>query len=287
MITTIKDPGQTTVGTILDRIEAAVKEGGAVAVAETCLPVLAREAGCCPDGDGNFVFGAPAASAMRCGWVERGLSVLLLAVLSPVFAVVAGLVLLFEGRPVIFRQERYGCDGVPFTVFKFRTMVRRSESLHGRLQQKLGQEGHLFKLARDPRVTRLGGFLRRSFLDELPQLLNVAKGEMRFIGPRPLPASDQGHYTRPCHALRLKGMPGITGLWQVAGRNERTFDEMCLLDCYYLCHRSLAFDLHLIMRTVRVMFKEVCLKREPQCGGEQPSDVAGAGRGGQHRDGNP
>ena len=91
-------------------------------------------------------------------------------------------------------------------------------------------------------------------VDELPQLVNVARGEMRFIGPRPLPASDQRHYTRPCHELRLKGVPGMTGLWQVAGRNERMFEEMCLLDYCYLCNRSAALDLRIIGRTLGLIF---------------------------------
>jgi len=256
------------VGDVLAFIDVAVREGGAAAVPCAFLPVLTNEAQCRPDGEGNFVFGAPAASAMRCGWAERALACLLLVLLLPVFSAVGALVLLFEGRPVVFRQERYGRGGVAFTVFKFRTMMRRSERLHDKLQRKLGQEDRLFKLERDPRVTRLGGFLRRTFLDELPQLLNVARGEMRFIGPRPLPASDQAHYTCPYHALRLKGMPGMTGLWQVAGRNARTFDEMCLLDYYYLCNRSLAFDLRLIGRTVGMMLKEIGLKRGAQRGRE-------------------
>ncbi len=275
-----KTTGAATLGDVLSFIEMATKEKVAATVPASCLPVLTQEAGCSPKAEGCFVFGAPVASVKRCGWAERAMAFLLLLFFTPLFAIVAGLVLIFEGRPVLFRQERYGLDGVPFTVFKFRTMIRRSEHLHLKLQKKLGQGDRLFKLEHDPRVTRLGGFLRRTFLDELPQLMNVARGEMRFIGPRPLPASDQGHYTRPYHAQRLQGMPGITGLWQVAGRNERTFDEMCLLDCYYLCNRSIAFDLWLVGRTVRVILKEVCLKREAQRGGEQPSGVEGAGREG-------
>ena len=239
---------------------------------------MTREARCKPDAEGFFVFGVPAASVKRCGGAERVLAILVLLLLLPLFVIVAVLVLFFEGRPVIFRQERYGREGVPFRIFKFRTMMRRSEHLQEKLQKKMGQEGRLFKLDHDPRVTRLGGFLRRTFLDELPQLMNVARGEMRFIGPRPLPASDQGHYTRTYQAQRLNGMPGITGLWQVAGRNERSFNEMCLLDCYYLCNRSIAFDLWLVGRTVRVLLKEISLKREAQRGGEKPPGIEGAGR---------
>jgi lipopolysaccharide/colanic/teichoic acid biosynthesis glycosyltransferase len=191
------------------------------------------------------------------------------------------LVLAFDGRPVLFRQERFGCGGAPFTLLKFRTMKRRSDRLHARLQRRLGRDGRLFKLERDPRVTRLGALLRRTFVDELPQLVNVARGEMRFVGPRPLPASDQGHYTRPCHALRLRGMPGMTGLWQVSGRNRLTFDEMCLLDTYYLCNRSLRLDLWLALRTAGVVLGEAGLKREPEGRGEERGGVERTGRGGE------
>lgn len=287
MTRTFIDSGTSRVGDVLAFIDASAREKAVAVVPASCLPVLTREAGCRQDGGEGFIFGTPSAAVMRCGWGERAAAMALIALLAPVLAAVALLVLLFDGLPVIFRQERYGCAGTPFKLYKFRTMMRRSESLHGRLQRKLGREGRLFKLERDPRVTRLGNLLRRTFLDELPQLANVARGEMRFVGPRPLPASDQGHYTRPYHALRLKGMPGMTGLWQVAGRNTRTFDEMCLLDYYYLCHRSPAFDLWLAVRTVGVVLQQAGLKGEPQRGGEQPAHVEGARRDGQQRDGEP
>ena len=263
-----KDSGPARVGDVLSAIVAAANGETAVTIPATCLPVLTQAARLKPRADGCYVFGAPHESVRRCGWRERVLAMVLLVLLSPVFAGLAALVLAFEGAPVLFRQERYGLNGRPFKVFKFRTMIRRSECLHEKLQQKLGQEDRLFKLDNDPRVTRLGGFLRTTFLDELPQLLNVARGDMRFIGPRPLPASDQGHYTQPYHVFRLQGMPGITGLWQVSGRNARTFDEMCLLDCYYLCNRSLGLDLWLLMRTVRVMLKEIGLARKAERRGQ-------------------
>ena len=287
MTRTYIDSGGAGVGDILAFIDASAREKTVAVVPASCLPVLTRAAGCRPDGEEGFVFGAPSLAVARCGWGERAAAAALIVLLAPVLAAVAVLVLLFDGLPVLFRQERYGCEGAPFTLYKFRTMVRRSESLHGRLQRKLGREGRLFKLERDPRVTRLGNFLRRTFLDELPQLANVARGEMRFMGPRPLPASDQGHYTRPYHALRLKGMPGMTGLWQVAGRNARTFDEMCLLDYYYLCHWSPGFDLWLAVRTVGVVLQQAGLKGEPQGGGEEPARVEGARRDGEQRDGEP
>lgn len=270
MTQTFKDSGNATAGEVLAFIGAAAEKGEDAVVSASCLPVLTRHAGCQPlrsgTAKGCFVFHAPTGTRAGCGWFERSAAVALLVILMPVLAVTAVLIYVFEGAPVLFRQERYGRDGTPFTLLKFRTMVRRSEHLHEKLQRELGTAGHLFKLERDPRVTRVGGFLRRTFLDELPQLVNVARGEMRFVGPRPLPASDQGLYTQSCHALRLKGMPGITGLWQVAGRNARTFDEMCVLDTYYLCNRSAAGDLGIVARTLGLMLKQIGLKREPEGG---------------------
>jgi lipopolysaccharide/colanic/teichoic acid biosynthesis glycosyltransferase len=177
-----------------------------------------------------------------------------LVMLSPFLLLVSLMVLVFDGWPILFLQERYGQDGKPFHIVKFRTMFRRAPELHSKLQERKSQENHLFKLSDDPRVTRLGRFLRRWFLDELPQLWNIAKGDMRFVGPRPLPASDQSHYTHSCYQLRLNGKPGLTGLWQVSGRNERTFDEMCLLDVYYLRNHSFSLDLLILWRTVAVPF---------------------------------
>jgi lipopolysaccharide/colanic/teichoic acid biosynthesis glycosyltransferase len=255
-------------GEVLAFIAAAAAEGDEAVVPAACLPVLTDAARCRPDARGVFVFRRPSGRIAVCGWGERAAAVVMLALFAPVLLVVALLVRMFDGPPVLFRQERYGCHGAPFIVLKFRTMMRRSERLHAKLQRKLGMAGRLFKLERDPRVTRLGAVLRRTFIDELPQLVNVARGEMRFFGPRPLPASDRGHYTQPCHALRLEGMPGMTGLWQVSGRNRLTFDEMCLLDVYYLCNRSLRFDLWLAVRTAGVVFEQAGLKRKPQNRGE-------------------
>jgi lipopolysaccharide/colanic/teichoic acid biosynthesis glycosyltransferase len=268
-------------GEVLAFVAEALAEGAEAAVPASCLPVLTRAAKLCPGEGGLFVFRAPSPRAARCGRGERAAAMLLLLAFAPLLALVSLLVLAFDGRPVLFRQERFGCGGAPFTLLKFRTMKRRSDRLHARLQRRLGRDGRLFKLERDPRVTRLGALLRRTFVDELPQLVNVARGEMRFVGPRPLPASDQGHYTRPCHALRLRGMPGMTGLWQVSGRNRLTFDEMCLLDTYYLCNRSLRLDLWLALRTAGVVLGEAGLKREPEGRGEERGGVERTGRGGE------
>lgn len=267
-IRTFAASGGARVEQVLAFIGESVAQGAReVAVPADCLPMLARQAGCLPEADGMYRFRL-ARVRERCGCFERALALLLLLGTLPVILLVALVVLAADGRPAFFRQQRYGCRGRRFTVYKFRTMIQHSARLHGWLQRRRGQEGRLFKMEDDPRVTRLGMLLRRTFLDELPQLLNVVKGEMCFVGPRPLPKSDQGHYTQAYHALRLNGMPGITGLWQVSGRNERSFDEMCLLDIYYLCNWSRGFDLKILMRTFPVVCEESGLKgKAERCGG--------------------
>ena len=276
-----KDHGDAGVGDVLAFIESSVKAGDDAAVDAACLPVLTRRAGCQPErqgeAEGCFVFRALLPARPRCGCAERALAALLLLALLPVCMAVGAVIFLFEGAPVLFLQERYGRGGRPFIFFKFRTMMRRSERLHAKLQQKMGQQGRLFKLERDPRVTRTGAFLRRTFLDELPQLANVVRGDMCFVGPRPLPASDQGHYTHAYHELRLAGMPGITGLWQVAGRNARSFDEMCLLDYYYLSNRSFALNARILLRTVGLVLKQTSVCGEAQGRGQEAGKAEGCG----------
>jgi len=261
---------------VLDFLARAVREGHVAAVPAACVPVLVREGRCRPDHEDLFEFRL-SAQPQRCGLTERALALCLAVVCLPLMLLTALLIWVCDGLPVVFRQTRFGYRGGPFTVFKFRTMARRAERLQAGLQRRSRQPGHLFKLENDPRVTPLGKILRRTFIDEWPQLINVIRGEMRLIGPRPLPESDQGHYTRPGHALRLEGLPGITGLWQVSGRNRLTFDEMCLLDFYYLCHRSVRLDLALAVRTVGVVFQQIGLGRKAERGREQAGDVVRAG----------
>lgn len=272
MIRKFKDAGGVTPGEILAFLWDAADKGDGAVVPTAAVPLFSRCPVCVPD-DGLYLFRMPSADVCRCGWAERLCALLIIICAAPLFLALSVLLLVIEGRPVFFRQERYGCGGRPFTLLKFRTMVRASEKLHQELQIGSESNGRLFKLHSDPRVTRTGRYLRRMFLDELPQLWNVARGEMRLVGPRPLPASDHGHYTRPYHALRLKGMPGITGLWQISGRNELTFDEMCLLDYYYLCNRTWRLDLEICWRTLLEIFEEAGLKRKAEGGREQPGAV--------------
>lgn len=246
-----------TASDALQSINSALNEGFAAAVPVDQLEFM-RELPLCraiESGElrGCYLFAEPGSQRGVTPFVERLLTLALIVLLLPLFLAISLAVLLFDGPPIFFRQQRSGFKNSSFRIFKFRTMVIQSERLHRRMQRRWGQQGRLFKLEDDPRVTRLGRLLRATFLDELPQLFNVLKGEMRLIGPRPLPASDAHHYTQDCHNLRLQGMPGMTGLWQVSGRNALTFDEMCLLDYYYCCNRSWRLDLRIALKTLRLL----------------------------------
>jgi exopolysaccharide biosynthesis polyprenyl glycosylphosphotransferase len=155
--------------------------------------------------------------------------------------------------PVFFEQERLGRNGKPFQLLKFRTMVVDAEARLPELMEKNEAEGHVFKIKDDPRLTPAGGFLRKWSLDELPQLINVIRKEMSLVGPRPpLPSEVEKYET--AHYSRLRGTPGITGLWQVSGRANLSFDEMVRLDRYYLDNWSTWLDLTILFRTVYVVF---------------------------------
>jgi lipopolysaccharide/colanic/teichoic acid biosynthesis glycosyltransferase len=185
-------------------------------------------------------------------------AVLLLIVLAPLFAVIALLVRLDSPGPVLFRQRRLGRDTVPFTVNKFRTMHdgvphdRHREFVLGLIKGEHREQdapGPRFKMTEDERVTRFGRALRRSSLDELPQLWNVLRGEMSLVGPRPPISYEVEHYP-PHWFARFAVKPGVTGLWQVNGRSDVTLEEMIRLDVEYTRRRSLLFNLSILARTV-------------------------------------
>jgi exopolysaccharide biosynthesis polyprenyl glycosylphosphotransferase len=174
---------------------------------------------------------------------------LVLILASPLMLVMALLIRLDSPGPAIFRQTRVGRGGRPFTVFKFRTMQQDAEKRQDELTGLNEASGPLFKIRRDPRRTRLGGFLRRTSIDELPQLFNVLRGEMSIIGPRPALPSEVQQY-QAWHMKRLETWPGLTGLWQVSGRSELSFDEMVLLDIYYIENWSPLLDLKIALKTI-------------------------------------
>ncbi|MEV1286674.1 sugar transferase [Micromonospora sp. NPDC049679] len=174
-----------------------------------------------------------------------------LLVLAPVFALVALAIRLSDRGPVFFRQPRVGHEGRTFRVWKFRTMYENAEERLAALVDQNETDGMLFKIRQDPRVFPIGRFLRASSLDELPQLINVLKGEMSLVGPRPLPADD-GDFLGDVRR-RLLVRPGMTGLWQVSGRSDLSWDEAVRLDLYYVDNWSLAYDLSILWRTIGVV----------------------------------
>ena len=180
-----------------------------------------------------------------------GASVLLL-LLAPVLAAVAALVKLTSRGPVLFVQRRIGLHCREFAMLKFRTMVEGAEQAQDDLAQ--AQAGRTFlKLARDPRVTPVGRFLRRTSLDELPQLVNVLRGEMSLVGPRPILLCDFDKFPKQDQLRRFSLTPGLTGLWQVSGRSGCTDEERILLDLRYVDRWSLYLDLLILARTVPVV----------------------------------
>ncbi len=174
---------------------------------------------------------------------------LLLIVLAPVLLLIALLVKLGSRGPVLYRSVRPGIGGRPFPCLKFRTMETGADARQQDLEERNEASGALFKIARDPRVTRIGAVLRRYSLDELPQLVNVLRGEMSLVGPRPLPTRD---YERleDWHRKRYLVLPGMTGLWQVSGRSELAFDDLVRLDFLYLERWSVFLDLSIMLKTI-------------------------------------
>jgi exopolysaccharide biosynthesis polyprenyl glycosylphosphotransferase len=185
--------------------------------------------------------------------MDRVVAAVSLLLLSPLFLAVAMVIRVSDKGPVFFRQRRVGREGKTFSVWKFRTMYVDAEERLAALVDQNESDGLLFKIKNDPRITPLGRFLRASSLDELPQFINVLVGEMSLVGPRPLPAED-GDFLGDVRR-RLLVRPGITGLWQVSGRSDLSWDDAVRLDLYYVDNWSLTFDLTILWRTVGVVLR--------------------------------
>jgi exopolysaccharide biosynthesis polyprenyl glycosylphosphotransferase len=181
--------------------------------------------------------------------IDVAASVIALAVLSPLLALIALAIKLDSEGPVLFRQTRIGRNGVLFACYKYRSMKKDAEKELALLWDRNEATGPIFKIRDDPRMTRVGKWIRRMSLDELPQMINVLKGEMSLVGPRP-PLPTEVEKYEDWHLRRLEASPGITGLWQVSGRSEIPFDEMVMLDIYYIENWSLGLDLTILLRTI-------------------------------------
>lgn len=178
----------------------------------------------------------------------------LLLSIAPIMAVIALLIKLTSEGPVLFKQVRVGYNGRRFTFYKFRTMFRNAEELRSSLAARNEVTGPVFKIKDDPRITRIGRFLRRYSLDELPQLLNVIRGDMSLVGPRPPIPEEVDQYDWR-ERRRLSVRPGITCIWQVSGRSDLPFDEWVKLDLSYIDHWSFGLDLKLLLKTLPAVLK--------------------------------
>jgi exopolysaccharide biosynthesis polyprenyl glycosylphosphotransferase len=178
-----------------------------------------------------------------------------LLMLSPVLIVTAIAIKLSSPGPVFFLQERIGVNKRRFKIFKFRTMVPNAENLMAILEKQNEAKGPVFKIKNDPRITSIGKFLRRSSIDELPQLLNVLIGDMSLVGPRPLPVRDYEGFNEDWQRRRFSVKPGITCLWQVNGRSTISFDQWMLLDLQYMDEWSLWLDFKILAKTVPAVFR--------------------------------
>jgi lipopolysaccharide/colanic/teichoic acid biosynthesis glycosyltransferase len=184
---------------------------------------------------------------------DVGVCILLLPVLVPLVLLCALAIKLDSRGRILISQTRTGRDGTPFRMLKFRTMVANADELKAELQHLNILPPPDFKIPDDPRITRVGKILRQTSLDELPQLFNVVRGDMSLVGPRPTSFAASTYAL--WHTQRLEVAPGITGLWQVKGRNSTTFDERLRLDIEYIEHRSFGLDLKILLQTVPTVLR--------------------------------
>jgi len=186
---------------------------------------------------------------------DVAISFILLLVFAPILLTVAVLIKLTSAGPVFFSQTRMGYGKRPFQILKFRTMVQDAEKLMSQVEHLNETQGPTFKLKNDPRITPLGKFLRKTSIDELPQLINVLVGDMSLVGPRPLPLRDYQGFSQDWHRRRFSVKPGITCLWQVMGRSSIGFDEWMALDMRYIDQWSVWLDIKILFQTIPVVFR--------------------------------
>ncbi len=183
------------------------------------------------------------------------ISFILLLALAPILLTIAVLIKLTSAGPVFFTQTRMGYGKRPFQILKFRTMVQDAEKLISQVEHLNETQGPTFKLKNDPRITTLEKFLRKTSLDELPQLINVFVGDMSLVGPRPLPLQDYQGFSQDWHRRRFSVKPGITCLWQVMGRSSIGFDEWMALDMRYIDQWSVWLDIKILFQTIPAVFR--------------------------------
>ncbi|SCN23733.1 UDP-glucose:undecaprenyl-phosphate glucose-1-phosphate transferase [Clostridium sp. N3C] len=185
--------------------------------------------------------------------IDLVLSILGIILLSPLMLITAIAIKIESKGPIIFSQIRVGKDGKLFKMYKFRSMVENAEELKEKLLSQNEMSGPIFKMKEDPRITKVGKFIRKTSIDELPQLFNVIKGDMSLVGPRPNLPKEVAQFSE-YHKLKLKAKPGLTCYWQVMGRSSIGFQEWMELDIKYIRERSIWIDLKLIFKTFFVLF---------------------------------
>lgn len=187
--------------------------------------------------------------------IDIALSIVLLGVLSPLFMIIILSIKISSKGPVIYLWHVIGKDGKPFIGYKFRTMIEKADDIKKSLYEKNEMSGPVFKMSNDPRITKIGAFLRKYSLDELPQLWSVLKGDMSLVGPRPAGTNEWIHYEN-WHKRKLSITPGITCLWQVNGRNDIfDFDEWIKMDLEYIDNWSLWLDMKILIKTIPAVIR--------------------------------
>ena len=239
---------------LVEIVEQAHRRGVKVRVAPRATELLIERHGEYVPGQGIPLFELRPPVFAGVDWiVKRGFDLAVSAVVAivgfPIWMLIALAIKLGSPGPVFYRDRRVGLSEREFDMLKFRTMRADAEALQAQLEQENEAEGALFKIRDDPRVTRVGHVLRRFSLDEIPQVLNVLRGEMSLVGPRPLPVRDF-ELLEPWHRKRYLVLPGMTGLWQIAGRSSLGFDDLVRLDFYYLEHWSIWLDISILLKTV-------------------------------------
>ena len=238
---------------LLEMVDLAHRQGVRVRLAPTTTELLTQRADYIP-GQGVPLFELRPPAFVGADWiVKRGfdllVSGLIVIVGIPIWLAIAAAIKLTSHGPVLYRDRRVGLNEQEFEMLKFRTMRHDAAALQAELEAENEAEGALFKLRDDPRVTKVGSFLRRFSLDEIPQVLNVLRGEMSLVGPRPLPIRDY-RLLEDWHRKRYLVLPGMTGLWQIAGRSDLEFDDLVRLDFYYLENWSIWLDISILLRTI-------------------------------------
>jgi exopolysaccharide biosynthesis polyprenyl glycosylphosphotransferase len=249
----ILNEGDFDESTVLAIVEAAHAAGVRVRIAPKTTELLLQRGQYVP-GQGAPLFELRPPVLAGADWAVKRtfdlvVSSIVLVVGLPVWLLIALAIKLDSRGPVLYRDRRVGVGEREFAMLKFRTMVQGAQVLQAELEAKNEAAGALFKIRDDPRVTRVGRLLRRLSIDELPQVLNVMRGEMSLVGPRPLPLRDSSQL-QEWHRRRYNVLPGITGLWQISGRSNLTFDDLVRLDFYYIENWSIWLDISILVKTL-------------------------------------